>query len=66
MMDLIQALINAVARGDMKLLPAPHKLDVDGSVKVPQKWSNMIRNSEAFKSYTKEQTKTPPRTPPRS
>ena len=46
------------------LLPAPHHLDTDGSVKVPDKWENMVRRSEAFKE--KQLTRTPPRTPPRS
>lgn len=60
---MLQALLQAEANGDLALLPAPHRLDVDGSVKVPEKWENMVRRSEAFKE--KALAKTPPSTPPR-
>ena len=46
------------------LLPAPHHLDADGSVRVPEKWENMVRRSDAFKEKTA--ARTPPRTPPRA
>lgn len=45
------------------LLPAPHNLDTDGSVKVPEKWENMVRRSEAFQEKIGA-LKSPPKTPP--
>lgn len=64
----VQALLQAEKSGStadkLGLLPAPHHLDADGSVRVPQKWENMVRRSDAFKEKTA--AKTPPRTPPRA
>ena len=45
----LQALLQAEQSGQLKLLPAPHRLDTDGSVAVPRKWENMVRGSEAYK-----------------
>ena len=59
----MQALLQAEASGTLALMPAPHRLDVDGSVKVPEKWENMVKRSEAYKQ--KASAKTPPGTPPR-
>lgn len=61
-MSLLQALIEAEASGKLALMPAPHRLDVDGSVKVPEKWENMVKRTEAYKQNF---AKTPPNTPPR-
>ena len=44
-------------------MPAPHRLDVDGSVKVPEKWENMVKRTEAYKqqAFPKTPTSTPTR-----
>ncbi len=44
----VQALLHAEQSGGLNLLPAPHRLDTDGSVAVPRKWENMVRGSEAY------------------
>lgn len=47
----------------MPLLEAPkHFHDKDGTIAVPRKWDNILKQSEVYKEISKG----PPRTPPRS
>ncbi|KAK9904116.1 hypothetical protein WJX75_004917 [Coccomyxa subellipsoidea] len=58
-----QALLEAERRGLMPLLEAPkHFHDKDGTIAVPRKWDNILKQSEVYKEISKG----PPRTPPRS
>ena len=68
----VQALLEAAKNGQdsksLGLLPAPHHVETDGSIRVPPKWENTMKKaweSEAFKKQ-KMPPGTPPRTPPRS
>jgi hypothetical protein len=45
----VQALLQAEQSGALNLLPAPHRMDTDGSVAVPRKWENMVKGSEAYR-----------------
>ncbi|KAK9802898.1 hypothetical protein WJX73_003346 [Symbiochloris irregularis] len=64
-----QALLEAANKGEdwkaLGLQAAPHYVESDGSIKVPEKWENIVKRSEAYK-VQQQQSKTPPRTPPRS
>jgi len=46
---VLQALLQAEQTGSLNLLPAPHRMDTDGSVAVPRKWENMVKGSEAYR-----------------
>ena len=74
-----QALLEAEGKGDtwkvLGLPAAPHLIGVDGEVRVPDRWENLIRGSEGYKEYVQRQkaakaaaraAKSPNRTPPRS
>lgn len=43
---------------------APHYLETDGSVKVPDKWENILMHSEVFQLEEERVAKARPRTPP--
>jgi len=65
-----QALLEAERRGEttetLRLEPAPHFHEVDGSVAVPRKWENILSKSEVFTKPRQPDSagRTPPRTPP--
>jgi hypothetical protein len=66
----MQALLEAEKKGEnwqtLGLPAPPNVLESDGSVKVPPKWENILRQSEVFAKASKTAPKTPPRTPPKS
>lgn len=60
----LQALLEAERKGMVPLLEAPkHFHDKDGTIKVPPKWENILKQSEVYKEIS---SNGPPRTPPRS
>ena len=74
---MLQALLEAEAKGEtwkvLGLPAAPHLIGVDGEVRVPDRWENLIRGSEGYKEYVQQQktakaagkaAKSPNRTPP--
>ena len=77
--SMLQALLEAEGKGEtwkvLGLPAAPHLIGVDGEVRVPDRWENLIRGSEGYKEYVQQQkaakaaaraAKSPNRTPPRS
>ena len=77
--SMLQALLEAEGKGDtwkvLGLPAAPHLIGVDGEVRVPDRWENLIRGSEGYKEYVQQQkaakaaakaAKSPIGTPPRS
>ena len=77
--SMLQALLEAEGKGETwKVLgppAAPHLIGVDGEVRVPDRWENLIRGSEGYKEHVQQQkaakaaaraAKSPSRTPPRS
>lgn len=60
----MQALLEAERKGLMPLLEAPkHFHDKDGTIKVPPKWDNILKQSEVYKELSKGPSRTPPRSP---
>ena len=48
----------------MPLLEAPkHFHDKDGTIAVPRKWDNILKQSEVYKEISKCTPRTPPRSP---
>ena len=77
--SMLQALLEAEGKGEtwkvLGLPAAPHLIGVDGEVRVPDRWENLIRGSEGYMEYMQQQkaanlvakaTKGPNRTIPRS
>ena len=67
----LQALLEAEAKGEnwkaLGLKEAPHFVESDGSIKVPQRWNNILASAErALASPNRTPPRTPPPTPPKS
>ncbi|BDA45542.1 Pre-mRNA-splicing factor 18 [Coccomyxa sp. Obi] len=59
-----QALLEAERKGMVPLLEAPkHFHDKDGTIKVPPKWENILKQSEVYKEISNGTPRTPPRSP---
>ena len=67
---LRQALLEAERRGEtvetLRLEPAPHFHESDGSVSVPKKWENILSKSEVFAKPRQADSAGAVKTPPRS